>query len=238
MALYVGNTPLPLTGLYTGGTRVRFVYRDLALVWPTWPSAQIESLTYSTPGTYTYMVPDWAARIEIVVLGGGGAGGMGGALITGGGGAAGEWGSTTWNTRVPNLVSSQGGQFDVGTQLTIVVGDGGAPSAAFPSVAANNGQNSSVTYASTSLVGKGGQADVGRYTTHLGYSPGNYAYSGVNYTGGAGHTGQAQTNPPAGNPPGGGGSGSTSGLGGLNGRPGGAGAPGRVWMRVIPHGQP
>lgn len=64
--------------------------------------------TFSTAGAFTYTIPDWAAKLDVVVLGGGGGGGSGGAgFNNGGGGGAGLYASKTlvrgtdmgWGTR-------------------------------------------------------------------------------------------------------------------------------------------
>jgi len=46
---------------------------------------------FSFPGSFSYRIPDWAERLDIVAVGGGGGGEAGGVLITGSGGSASTW---------------------------------------------------------------------------------------------------------------------------------------------------
>ncbi len=93
------------------------------------------SQTYSTPGTYTFIVPDGVVGITIQAWGGGGAGGGvgGGTDKAGGGASSGQFTEASFNV-VP------------GQKLTVVVGSGGT------GVSNGNGNNGGTTSV-TSAVG-------------------------------------------------------------------------------------
>lgn len=52
--------------------------------------------TYSTAGAFTYSIPGWATKLDVVMVGAGGGGNVGGAgYANGGGGGAGTWATKT-----------------------------------------------------------------------------------------------------------------------------------------------
>ncbi len=171
-----------------------------------WAARTSETTQFTSSGTYNS--PGWASSLQIVVLGGGGGGYNGAAFgFIGGGGGAGQWAATTIN----------GGAF-----LSITVGAGAGPVNASPG--GGSGGTSSV---SGVVAAAGGANGAGQGVTHVGYSPGNYTYGGVTYSGGAAQS----TYRANGNAPGGGGGGGDGGP--FSGGPGGPGADGSVWIRAI-----
>lgn len=161
--------------------------------------------TFSTAGTFSYSVPTWATKLDVVVVGGGG--GMFTTTTTSTyytGGLAGQWATGTWTATGLSTVA-------------VTVGAGGAAQgAAYPSSAVATGR--------TTVSGAGGTAGgstygyayassiLGSWYYSAGMSPGNTAFNGNTYYGGAAG---------AANAPGGGGQGNPFG---------GAGAPGAVFI--------
>ena len=163
--------------------------------------------TFSTAGTFSYSVPSWANKLDVIVVGGGG--GMFTTTTTAvyyTGGLAGQWSTATWSAAGLSTVA-------------VTVGAGGAAQgAAYPSSAVATGR--------TTVSGAGGTAGgssygyayisgfVGSWYQSAGMSPGNQLFNGNTYYGGGAG---------AANAPGGGGQG-TSVFGG------GAGAAGAVFI--------
>ncbi len=164
--------------------------------------SNFSSITYSSPGTYTFNVPSCAENICIEIWGAGGGGGYSSCLNfnncwTGGGGGGGSFGTQCFSTS-PNQT------------LTVVVGQGGGPNAA--------GSSSSVIGGSISIVANGGNA--GSNSVY-----GSFDGTGVIAMGGISG---ASSNAPGGNSNGvNGGTGGNGGAGGIantnGGFPGGGG---------------
>jgi hypothetical protein len=163
------------------------------------------SITYSSPGTYTFNVPSCAESICIDIWGAGGGGGFQSCYNSsncwsGGGASGGAFGSQCYSV-------------NPGQSLTIVVGAGGGPSA--------NGTNSSVIGGAINLIANGGSAG-----TNSNYN----VFNGASVTV-AGGTCVAVSNSPGGSSNGvtggSGGNGGSGGTGNVNGGfPGGGGGGG------------
>ncbi|APD19162.1 hypothetical protein SEA_MITTI_29 [Mycobacterium phage Mitti] len=176
---------------------------------------------YDSPGTYNYSIPYWCRFIDVVLVGGG-AGGNGGSAAgaTGHGGFAGVWASITlergvhipWTAAVIAIVVGVGGTAGAGGVVGALGGTGGTSSA------------SADGWAGISAAGGTARPLVG-LLHRPGDGPGNHVHNGITYVGGA-----ESLNGAAGNPPGGAGSGGVGGI--FSGATGGAGAPGRAWLRA------
>ena len=157
------------------------------------------------PGNYSYQVPSWSNKIDVVLVGAGG-GGINDSLgLSGAGGSGGSWAAAT-------LV--RGGNFSSGV-LTINGSVGqGAPSENFNLFGYGNRRGGSTTCTPTGLAGVsavGGATGGGTPgDPTLGGSPGNFSFAGNTYQGGPVQTNRG-TN---GNAPGGGGSGGNRSVGG------------------------
>lgn len=167
---------------------------------------------FTTPGSFTYVIPAAATHLDIVMLGGGG-GGAGGNLVGGFGGAAGKWASYTLE---------RGKDIPMGeSQIEGVVGGGGDGGDAFQ--VGGNGEVTLFTAGSVRGTAAGG---LGSGNTALQWGLGvdgpTYTYNGAAYTGGA----EQYIASAVGNAPGGG------GAGGFTLIPGGDGARGQVWIRA------
>ncbi|QAY16670.1 hypothetical protein SEA_FELIXALEJANDRO_34 [Gordonia phage FelixAlejandro] len=180
-----------------------------------------QSTTYSTVGTFTYTIPPWCRYIDGVGIGGGKGGqtGNGANSAVGRGGLPGQWAATTLERGV-HIPWSE-------SQLTIVVGAGGAGGANSDHAAGQNGSSSSITSSAGTLTAPGGTGTSSATLARDGVAAGDYTYLGITYTGG----GTAGENGEAGKPPGGGGAGGNGGIFGMRTR-GGAGARGQVNMRA------
>ena len=155
-------------------------------------------VTFTTPGTCTWVVPDGVTVLsQVLVVGGGGAGGR----DVGGGGDAGGVVQLTNQTVTP------------GESLTVVVGAGGASKTTYPYSAASDGQPSSILGYTALGGGQGGSGsepganggsgggagysqgpeEVGGSATQpapgLGFGGGNAASSSAGGGGGAGGAG-------------------------------------------------
>lgn len=173
------------------------------------------------PETYTYVdaqvgstvpIPSWCSHIDAVILGGGGGGSRGVFPLAGEGGDAGHYQDATWD---------RGVHFSGGT-LTITVPSGGSAGG----LSGGNGGTATVAvtstaYSITASGGGGGNTLAGGAT---GQSPGNHTFNGTVYAGGVAQS----SNGANGNAGGGGGAGGNGVFSG----PGGAGAPGRIWIRA------
>jgi hypothetical protein len=125
--------------------------------------------TYSTAGSYSYTIPSWANKIDVIVLGGGAAG-TNGTLGNGSGGRAGSWSLVTLTRGVDIPLAT--------TTITGVVGAGGTGNggAGVASTATGTGM--------TSLSGAGGSGNMGLVDPN-GQGAGTQVYNGQTYVGGA-----------------------------------------------------
>jgi len=152
---------------------------------------------YSTPGTYTFTVPNGVAAVSVVAVGGGGGGAMGNTGNAGGGGGLG------WK----NNISVSAGQ-----TYTVVVGAGGNRASYTDSYDTSYDGNTS--YFNNTSVVYGGGGGRGRQNS-IGIQASGGAYAGDG--GGNGGVGGYESGNVAG--PGGGGAGGYSGSGGAGGNP-------------------
>lgn len=190
-----------------------------------------ELTTFSTAGTFSYTIPEWCTRFDIICLGGGGGGQAGGALNSNGkGGDPGTWSAFTIvrGTFTPYT-------FSFGhPNLTVVVGAAGTKGLGPLKGVGTSGGASTVTSSLIGLLvsGAGGAAGssgaTGADRTGIGPSPTTYTFNGQSYTGGT-----SIASGSAGSAPGGGGCGGTGGISG--GTDAFAGAAGRVW--IYAHGE-
>lgn len=150
----------------------------------------------TTPGTYTYAVPDGVNTLRCALIGGGGGGGSGRQTQSGtaaSGGAGGGGGALS--------------MFDVGVtaivgDLSITVGAGGTGGPTQPSPSSNgtggsNGGDSTITYSGQVVQARGGNGGgPGGTAISVGGSGGNHG-TNVGQTGGGCNTGGAGTAPTA-----------------------------------------
>lgn len=173
--------------------------------------------TFSTAGAFTYTIPSWAYKIDVIVLGGGKGGRSGGSgFNNGGGGDNGSFSSAT---------ITRGTTIGWGvTSITGTVGSGGAGGTGGASGVGGNGVASTATATGwAGISGSGGTVDF-QGSTATGQAAGTLSYNGNSYVGGAAQT----TLGNIGNAPGGGGSGGAGNF--IGGNDGGAGGAGRVWI--------
>lgn len=171
-------------------------------------------LAQSGAGTFT--APWWARYADVILLSGGASGQTGnGAIGTAGkGGNPGQWATTTIDL----------GQYHGPWSITLTGGQGGAQAANSDNAAPNPGGNTTAAWTGAgSLTATGGSGTVA--SGQNGGTPGIRTYQGIDYTGGAGGTGNAG----AGQAPGGAGAGGNGGIFGSRTR-GGPGAPGQAWI--------
>jgi hypothetical protein len=179
----------------------------------------------SSPGSYSYLIPSWCDKLDVVALGGGGGGVNGGFLLSGGGGGAGQWRHVT-------LTRGTGAGLLPLTTTTLsgVVG-AGASNANF-NIFGNHGSPGGSTTCSgagmTTLSAPGGETGANQGSTMQGDSPGNYPptgkLNGFVYAGGGTAGSNDRTNPAVvGQFPGGGGQGGHF-QGSIPGAPGASGA--------------
>jgi hypothetical protein len=98
------------------------------------------TITYSTPGSYTFIVPMGVRRLAVEAWGGGGGGGVGSDVYGGGGGAGGRYrgivtvrpgtyavvvGAGGAGGTVRNSAGSKGGDSSFGGNMAIATGGGG-----------------------------------------------------------------------------------------------------------------
>lgn len=171
--------------------------------------------TYSTAGSYTYTIPSWAYKIDVILLGGGAGGRSGGAGFNNGeGGGAGSWVATTL-TRGVNIPFST-------TTITGSVATAGAGGTNLGAAPTSGGSSTATATGMASLTAIGGVIDAS--TTQSGIAPGNTTYNSQTYTGGtAGVRGAGNATAP-----GAGGAGGDGVFVGYS--TGGAGSAGRVWF--------
>jgi hypothetical protein len=183
---------------------------------------------FSYPGSFSYRIPNWAERIDIIAVGGGGGGESGGVLVTGSGGSAAQWATKTLIRGVDIPYATY--------YLAGVVGTGGAGGRGLQSFSFNDpaldgfgGENGRAGNATTvvgsgmaTVTSAGGAGGLGRPTV-AGEALADLVFNDKTYPG-------AQVENIPGNPgnhPGGGGAGGFPGLQG-----GGAGGDGQVWIRA------
>jgi len=165
--------------------------------------AGLNSVAYSTHGTYTWTAPSGVSQAVVCGRGGSGGGGGGGA---GGGGstAAGAAGGGAGGTGGSTYSSCQTLTVTPGTAYTLTVGAGGASAAGGTQTAANA---SGSTGGNGTSGNSGGNTTFGSLWTWIGAGGGGNGYGGSLSTGGGGGYGGSDT---YGNASGGGGSGSAA----------------------------
>ena len=180
---------------------------------------------FSYAGSWSYRIPDWAERLDIVCIGGGGGGEGGGLAVTGSGGSSAPWAYRTIIRGVDVPLSTK--------YLSGVIGTGGRPGKGFefPGSPADGfggtngeqgGQTTAVASGMTSVISAGGAGGLAQPTV-AGAGVSDLVLNGKTYAGC-----NSQSLPgAAGNSPGGGGAGGWPGLGS-----GGNGADGQVWIRA------
>lgn len=151
-----------------------------------------ESFPYTTPGTFSLVLPSWLTAgdlVDLIGIGGGGGGGGSQFYLTGQGGGGAAWGATTLTV---------GTHIKIGSTLTIVVGAGGAYGSA--GNAGGNGGLTTVTYVDPSnnphtiTIGAAGPyggpgishngANPNSTSSGAAPSPQNETYNGITYFGG------------------------------------------------------
>lgn len=186
------------------------------------------TLRFSFPGSFSYQIPTWAERLDIIAVGGGGGGESGGVLVTGSGGSAAPWAYRTIIRGVDIPYATR--------YLAGVIGAGGAGGRGLSTFAGQNfsadgfggengrpGQDTYVVGSGlTTLTSVGGAAGIGQPTVQ-GAALADLLFNGKNYPGA-----QIENVPGNdGNHPGGGGAGGWPGIG-----RGGAGGDGQIWIRA------
>ena len=180
---------------------------------------------FSYPGSWSYRIPDWAERLDVVCVGGGGGGEGGGALITGSGGSAAPWAYRTIIRGVDIPLSTK--------YLSGLVGTGGRPGKGVQSLinpvdgfGGTNGESGSESTAvgtgMTSVISVGGVGGAAQPTV-AGAGLADLVLNGKTYPG----CGPENIPGNPGNHPGGGGAGGWPIYGS-----GGAGGDGQVWIRA------
>ncbi|OBG71355.1 hypothetical protein A5700_12170 [Mycobacterium sp. E1214] len=184
----------------------------------SWPTMSPVPASFSTAGAYTYNIPYWANKIDVILLGGGSGGNAGGAgFVNGSGGAAGTWATLTTLVRGTDIPIST-------TQITGTVGAGGTRGVYGGAAPGSGGATTATATGWAGLSAAGGV--YANYGSAVGRapSPTSQTYNGQTYAGGAAqNTGGA-----AGNAPGGAGAGGPGSA--FSGSSGGAGAPGEAWF--------
>jgi hypothetical protein len=165
--------------------------------------------TFSIAGPYSYSVPSWCNKVDVVLVGAGGGGINEFLTIPGAGGSGGSWAAQTF-TRT-----------SLGIRLDGEVGRGADAQPFFGEIYRSAGQTV-CSVPGTALIAAGGVTGA-QGTNTSGGSPGNFSFAGKTYIGGLS---QATLSRP-GNPPGGGGSGAQ---GGQAGAVGGRGADGAAFF--------
>lgn len=113
--LRVGGGALQPGDLGSGGTGVLALDNANRYQLVSVPVAARSTLSWGTPGTYSFVVPDGVRSIFCRVWGGGGSGGGGSVNNSGGSGAGGGGYAEGWVSVAP------------GQSITIIVGKGGSP---------------------------------------------------------------------------------------------------------------
>ena len=180
---------------------------------------------FSYAGSWSYRIPDWAERLDIVCVGGGGGGEGGGIAITGSGGSSASMVYRTvirgvdipYSTKYVSGVIGAGGRPGKGVQQL------GDPVDGFGGTNGEVGsQTTAVATGMTSVVSAGGAPGIAQPTV-AGAGINDLVFNGKTYNGC-----YSQSTPGApGNSPGGGGAGGWPLYGA-----GGAGGDGQVWIRA------
>ncbi len=200
---FPGNSPVGVTvSGNNGGSWASFSYTMLPMGYTT----------YTATGAYTYTIPTWCNKIDVLLVSGG-SGGWGGAVGNGAGGNAGTW-STATLQRGKDIPWST-------TSITGSVGGGGTAGAGGGGAGGAGGNTTATATGMTSMSATGGTGYAST-TDVVGKSPGNQTLNGVTYYGGGT---QSNLNN-AGRAPGGGGA-----AGGFA-SAGGKGADGQVWFNA------
>jgi hypothetical protein len=166
------------------------------------PSTGAALTTFGSPGSYTYTIPWWCNKIDVILLGSGQSGRGSNGINTGRGGAGGSYVAVTLvrGTDIPWSTASITGT--VGNFGTPGAGGGGSAGGSNPTTATGTGM--------TSQSAAGGTGESNASPNTWGDTPGNKVFDGQTYTGGG--TANNQT----GRGPGGGGAGGTFGGPGFN----------------------
>ncbi|QGJ89731.1 hypothetical protein SEA_SUPERCHUNK_31 [Mycobacterium phage Superchunk] len=185
------------------------------------PTFQPVLTPITTVGSYVYNIPAESKFIDVILLGAGGGGqGMGSATAWGQGGFAGSWQTVTLQRGVHIPMSV--------TQIAGVIGAGGTAGPGYTigqTGAGGKGGDTTAAFSGFLLTAVGGAGGNSRNLDITGKSPGDMAFNGQPYPGGA-----AQSSPSGtGNPAGGGGAAATISVG-FTGLAGGAGARGQAWF--------
>ena len=193
-------------------------------LWVFAPMAPVTTIV-STVGVTNISIPGWATIIDIISLGGGSSGQTGSGAINsaGKGGLSGEWNH--------NTIERGSGWMTWGvSSMKVEVGAGGPRPPSSDNAGPNKGGDTAVSWnyeegvlGGFAVHAPGGS---GKNSGQNGGNAGSYTVTGINYQGGSGGTGNAGT----GGTPGGGGAGGNGGIFG-NRTQGGAGGPGRAWVR-------
>jgi hypothetical protein len=211
MTTYAGSG-LPIANVFIGTTQAKRMMLGDKIIWMPAPPAGTPQVggvfdattEFKTPGTFTYTIPMWANKIDVVVVGGGMAG-FNGTMGNGSGGNAGKWADETLTLEsLPTTTLT----------LAVIVGAGGRQPGGLGTLSKVTGVGINALAAPATTATN--MIDV------VGKSPGNHTFNGKTYTGGAAQTKLNN----AGIAPGGGG-----GAGGFM-SAGGAGAAGAVWIRA------
>lgn len=201
VADFPGNSPTGVTvSGNNGGSWASISYTILPMGYTT----------YTASGAYTYTIPTWCNKIDVLVLGGG-QGGGGGSAGNGTGGQCGSWVVTTLQRGVGIPWST--------TTITGTVGAGGTAGGAGGGTGGTGGTSTATATGMTTLSAVGGSGGTGA-TNVTGASPGNQTLDGITYYGGGT---QGNLNNPGRAPGGGGGAGGFASAGGV-------GAAGQVWF--------
>jgi hypothetical protein len=178
--------------------------------------------SYTTPGGYTYTIPAWCNKIDVVLIGGGAGGGGGGAGFNNGTGG----GKGTWN----GVTLTRGSSITWGTTtLNATVGAAGLSALALTRAQTAGGASTCPT---ASLTGAGGAVNavpaVAGQVGSAGQTVASYTFNGRTYGGAAGGTagrGSPYIAAGSGGAPGaGGGGGGGVAIGATDGGQGGQGA--------------
>ncbi len=183
---------------------------------------------FSYPGSYSYRIPDWCDRLDIVCVGGGGGGEGGGLLVTGAGGDAASWAYQTvirgtdipWDTYYIKGVVGEGGRGGRGIDIDWNWDDFSQDY--WGGVDGEDGENTTAVASGMATVesagGAGGTADnvFGEGLADLEFNEKTYPGCGAELTPGN-----------RGNHPGGGGAGGWPLI-----NAGGKGGRGQVWIRA------
>lgn len=189
------------------------------------------SVTYSTPGTYTFTVPSCTNYICIEAWGGGGGGGGTGTSTAsvGGGGGGGGYGAGCYVVTPGGPLTVTVGAGGTGAVGTGTGGTGGSSSVGSLITSTGGSPGGSNNSGTSGAGGLGGSSNALAFivgsTGNTG-SPGNCGTGGRGgdgANGGAGGNGGSCNNGQTGNAPGGGGGGGNSGGSTRNGGAGGAG---------------